>query len=208
MQRPKQRGMTLLEVLIAMLVMSVGMLGIAGLQAAVNKYQTGSRVRGKMAPLLSDIAERVRMNPTQAGDNVITGVASTSAYGLSTSWSDQITDPSAPSKNCETGTVTCSAAERAAYDMAIWRQRVRAAMPTGSALLSGNRATGFQVTFMWMDKDQTDKGGASTSTLASAATCSTAAETANSNRLSQQNCCPAAASAPAGVRCTNFTFVP
>lgn len=204
----KQAGMTLLEVLIAMLVMSVGMLGIAGLQATVSKYQTGSRVRGKMAPLLQDIADRVRLNPTQAGDNAVTGNASTSAYALSSTWTSQSGTPSAPNRDCETGTVTCTAAQRAAYDMAIWRQRVRAAMPTGSALLTGNRATGFQVTFMWMDKEQTTKGGAADSVLASAPTCSTAAETADSNRMSQQNCCPAAASAPAGVRCTNFTFIP
>ena len=204
----KQLGMTLLEVLIAMLVMSIGMLGIAGLQAAVSKYQTGSRVRGKMAPLLSDIADRIRLNPTQAGDNAVTGTASTSAYALASSWGDQATDPSAPATNCETDTTVCTPAQRAAYDMAIWRQRVRAAMPTGSALLSGNRATRFQVTFMWMDKDQTDKGTASDSTLLTAPVCSTAAETSGSNRMAQQNCCPAAASAPAGVRCTGFNFVP
>lgn len=78
--RHKKRGMTLLEVLIAMLVMSVGMLGIAGLQATVNRYQIGSRVRGKMAPLLSDIADRILLNPTQAGRNVVTGVAGASLY--------------------------------------------------------------------------------------------------------------------------------
>lgn len=204
----KQLGMTLLEVLIAMLVMSIGMLGIAGLQAAVGKYQTGSRVRGKMAPLLSDIADRIRLNPTQAGDNAVTGTTSTSAYALSSTWSNQLADPSAPDTNCETGTTSCTPTQRAAYDMAVWRQRVRVAMPTGSALLSGNRATGFQVTFMWMDKDQTDKGTARDSALVSAPVCSTSAETSGSNRMGQQNCCPAVASAPAGVRCTGFTFVP
>jgi len=200
--------MTLIEVLIAMLIMSVGMLGIAGLQATVSKYQTGSRVRGKMAPLLQDIADRIRLNPGQAGDNAVTGNTSTSLYNLASSWASQNSDPATPGRNCETSNVSCSAAERAAYDMAIWRQRVRSAMPTGSALLTGNRATGFQVTFMWMDKDQTDKGSARDSVLASAPVCSTAAETADSNRMSQQNCCPAEAAAPAGVRCSNFSFIP
>ncbi|WPB55071.1 type IV pilus modification protein PilV [Xylophilus sp. GOD-11R] len=204
----RQRGMTLIEVLIAMLVMSVGMLGIAGLQAVVGKYQTGSRVRAKMGPLLQDIADRVRLNPTQAGDNVITGIASTSAYTLTSNWSTQsASDPTAPTRDCETGSVTCSPSERAAYDLAIWRQRVRAAMPTGSALLTGNRATGFQVTLMWMDKDQTIVGDANAA-LATAPVCSTSAEVANANRMGQQNCCPQAAAAPAGVRCTNFTFIP
>lgn len=203
--RKRHRGVTLIEVLVAMVVMSIGMLGIAGLQVATAKFQQGSRVRGMLAPMLSDIASRVRTNADQAGDNAITGATYTSSYALSDTWDTQQSATLTVSKDCEKDGVSCTSAERSGYDMSTWRQRVRAAVPQGAALVSGDRASGFQVTFMWMDKGLTDRGSASDSVLVKAPLCSAATETA---RMSQQNCCPDEASAPEGVRCNRFTFFP
>lgn len=203
-----QNGVTLIEVLVAMIVMSFGMLGVAGLQVATAKFQQGSRVRGMLAPQLSDIASRIRANPDEAGKNAATGAFSTSSYALSDTWDGQQNATLTLSKYCEKDGVSCSTAERSSYDMTTWRQRVRVAAPQGAALLSGDRAIGFQVTFMWLDKSLTDKGNASDSVLIKAPVCSVATETANSNRLSQQNCCPTEANAPEGVRCNRFTFFP
>lgn len=202
------RGVTLIEVLVAMVVMSIGMLGIAGLQVATAKFQQGSRIRGMLAPMLSDITNRVRSNSLQAGDDAATGAESTSSYALSGTWDAQQSTSLTVSKNCEGEGVNCTNAERSTYDMIAWRQKVRAGIPQGAALLTGSRKSGFQVTFMWMDKSLTDKGNASNSVLIKAPVCSTAIETANTNRMSQQNCCPAETSAPAGVRCNGFTFIP
>lgn len=206
--RKLNRGVTLIEVLVALVVMSIGMLGIAGLQVATAQFQQGSRVRGMLAPMLSDIASRIRTNPDQAGNNAATGAIYTSSYALSDTWSTQQSATLTVSKYCENDGVSCTTSERSSYDMIAWRQRVRAAVPQGAALVSGDRASGFQVTFMWMDKNLTDKGSASDSVLIKAPVCSTATETANSNRMGQQNCCPAEASAPEGVRCNRFTFFP
>lgn len=203
--RKLHRGVTLIEVLVALVVMSIGMLGIAGLQVATAQFQQGSRVRGMLAPMLSDIAGRIRTNPDQAGDNAATGATYTSAYVLSDTWSAQQSATLTVSKNCEQDGVSCSTSERSSYDMIAWRQRVRAAVPQGAAMVSGDRASGFQVTFMWLDKSLTDKGSASDSVLIKAPLCSAANETA---RMSQQNCCPDEASAPEGVRCNRFTFFP
>jgi type IV pilus assembly protein PilV len=204
----RQRGITLVEVLIAMLVMSVGMLGIAGLQAATSKYQLATRMRSLTAPLLSDISGRMRSNAVQAGSNAFTSATDTSSYVLSSDWAAQQSATLTITKDCETDTVDCTAAERATYDMAIWRQRVRSTMPQGAALLEGDRSMGITVTFMWFDKDQTDKGSNSNSALQKAPVCSTSDETAGSNRMGLQNCCPTQANAPAGVRCNRFTFIP
>lgn len=206
--RKLHRGVTLIEVLVAMVVMSIGMLGIAGLQVATAKFQQGSRVRGMLAPMLSDIASRIRTNSDQSGNNAVTGAVLTSAYALSSTWDAQQSATLTVTKDCEKDGVSCSTSERSSYDMTTWRQRVRAAVPQGAALVSGDRASGFQVTFMWLDKSLTDKGNASDSVLIKAPVCSTAAETADSNRMGQQNCCPTEASAPEGVRCNRFTFTP
>lgn len=206
--RKLHRGFSLIEVLIAMVVMSIGMLGIAGLQVATAKFQQGSRVRGMLAPMLSDIASRIRINPDQAGDNGATGATYTSSYALSDTWDMQQSATLTVSKYCEEDGVSCSTSERSSYDMTTWRQRLRAAVPQGAALVSGDRASGFQVTFMWLDKSLTDKGNASDSMLIKAPVCSTAIEATDSNRMGQQNCCPTEAGAPEGVRCNRFTFIP
>lgn len=44
-----QRGFMLLEVLVAMLIFAVGVLGIVGLQASMTKAQTGSKFRADAA---------------------------------------------------------------------------------------------------------------------------------------------------------------
>lgn len=200
----RNRGVTLIEVLVAMVVMSFGMLGVAGLQVATAKFQQGSRVRGMLAPSLSDIASRIRTNADEAGNNAATPDDLTSTYALSATWDEQQSAmPLTVSKQCEDAGVTCSTTERATYDMVSWRMSTNSALPQGAALLSGSRKTGFEVTFMWLDKSLATDGK-----LIKAPVCSTAAEKTKSNRMGQQNCCPAEASAPEGVRCNRFTFVP
>ena len=206
--RKRYRGVTLIEVLVAMVVLSFGMLGIAGLQVATAKFQQGSRARGMVAPMLSDIANRIRTNSNEAGDDAATSATYTSSYALSGTWDAQQSTTLTVSTDCEKTGVTCSTSERSDYDMTIWRQRVRAALPQGAALLSGSKANGFQVTVMWFDKSLTDKGNNTESVLIKSQVCSADAESAQSNRMGQQNCCPAEASAPVGVRCNRFTFVP
>ena len=61
-----QTGVSLLEVLIAVLVLSVGLLGIAGLQTA-NLRNTQSAHQRTIAVLLaSSMGERIRANPVMA----------------------------------------------------------------------------------------------------------------------------------------------
>jgi type IV pilus assembly protein PilV len=202
--RKLHRGVTLIEVLVAMVVMSFGMLGIAGLQVATAKFQQGSRVRGMLAPTLSDIANRIRSNSDEAGDNAATTGTYTSSYALSDTWdTQQSAMPLTVLKECEKDGVSCSTSERSSYDMVSWRMRANVALPQGAALLSGNRANGFQVTLMWLDKSLANDG-----VLIKAPLCSTATEKAAGNRMGQQNCCPTEANAPEGVRCNRFTFVP
>ena len=207
MQNP-QKGASLIEVLVAILILSIGMLGMAGLQAATAKFQQGSRVKGAIAVLLSDKTSRVRSNPDMTGNNAVTGATSVSAYALDATWNTLQAATLTVSTDCETGSTTCTTAERATYDMTSWRQRVRASMPGGAALLTGDRATGFTVTFMWFDKENTTKGQAIDTALSAAQVCTTTAEVAGINRMSQQNCCPASADVPAGVRCARYGFTP
>lgn len=206
----QSRGASLIEVLVAMVILSVGLLGAAGLQATAAKYKINTWARGAISSLYSDLTDRVRMNSDVAGSNFVTGVTDTSQYLFSSTWSSQQSAAlTTPTPNCETS--TCTPTERATYDMMAWRQLVRAKLPQGSVLVSGDRRDSIQVTLMWLDKGYTDsEKGTNDGTSATAVSLNTSETCTPSitGGMRLQSCCPAAAAVPAGVRCANFTFVP
>jgi len=61
-----QRGMTMLEILIAVMVLSVGLLGVAGLQTANLRNSQSAHQRTMAVLLASGMAERIRANRTLA----------------------------------------------------------------------------------------------------------------------------------------------
>ncbi len=196
------RGVTLVEMMVAVLVLSIGLLGIAGLQAATGKYKINTWARSSASMLLSDFSERVRVNADAAGTSFAEeGVVKASLYLLSDNWNTQQSDTLTISKNCETS--VCTTAERATYDLMIWRQRVRAGLPQGAGWIEGNRRDGFNVTMMWFDKNQVDDPNADTPVLVAPPIC-TGAEAG----MAQQSCCPEDAAVPDGARCIRFSFIP
>lgn len=61
-----QRGATLIEVLVAIVILSIGLLGLAGLQATSIKSNEGSYYRSQATILANDIIDRMRANRTAA----------------------------------------------------------------------------------------------------------------------------------------------
>lgn len=58
----KHSGFTLIEVLITVVILSIGLLGMAGIQIQGLRGTTSSTVRSQATILANDIAERIRMN--------------------------------------------------------------------------------------------------------------------------------------------------
>lgn len=102
-------GFTLIEVLIALIILSVGMLGIAGLY--VHSMQAGrtSVLRHNAVTLAGDITDRIRANP-RAG----------AAYGLA-----------GANNNCVDGGIDCTIGEMAANDIFLWDQQAATTLPNG-----------------------------------------------------------------------------
>ena len=71
----KTKGVTLIEVLIAIVILSIGLLGIAGLQVATAKFKLGSQTRAITASLYAEYADMARLNPDMLGRNWIDGGA-------------------------------------------------------------------------------------------------------------------------------------
>jgi len=82
--RTRQRGMTLIEILVAIVVLSIGLLGLAGLQLKGLQVNQGSTYRWQAAMLAEDIADRMRadkVNAAAGSYTVINGVPSNSPTG-------------------------------------------------------------------------------------------------------------------------------
>ncbi|HHM04228.1 MAG TPA: type IV pilus modification protein PilV [Gammaproteobacteria bacterium] len=136
----RQSGFTLFEVLIAVLILSIGLLGIAGLQTASLKSNHSAYQRSQAALLAYDMIDRMRANQT--------GVAAGAYNDLDGSSSD----PGCISSGC-------SAAAMAQYDDYQWGTAISQLLPAGKGKVSG-AGTGsvFTVTVMW-DDDQTGATG-------------------------------------------------
>ena len=65
---PREAGMTLVEVLVALVVLSVGLLGIAAMQAVGLRSMQSAGSRSQATLLAYDIVDRMRANRTRATD--------------------------------------------------------------------------------------------------------------------------------------------
>lgn len=206
-ERKSSKGLTLIEMMVALVVLSIGLLGVAGLQASTTKYRMNTMARSSMTGLVFDLSERIRVNADSAGPSFLQpGTESLkSLYVIGSDWSTQQNESLTPTKDC--ASTICNTAERADYDVKTWRQKVRDSVPQGSAMLSGNKRDGVLLTLMWFDKELTDRTTASDGSvsiaLKKAPVCN-----ADQTGMAQQTCCPEEAKAPEGVRCSRFSFVP
>ncbi len=111
----KQRGFTLLEILIAVVVLSVGLLGLAALQNTGTRVNHSAQLRTLATQLAHDMLDRLRAN--QAG--VRAGL-----YHLPT-----------PADNGCYGGDLCTPAQLAAEDLLQWRQALTDALPDGQGVV-------------------------------------------------------------------------
>lgn len=98
-----QRGFSLIEVLVSVVVLSVGLLGLAALQVSGLRVGQSSFYRAQAAQLATDMADRLRAN---------LGAARTCELGLADA------TPTSPTTTCQ-------------RDLAEWRSRLRA-LPGGT----------------------------------------------------------------------------
>ena len=123
-------GFTLVEVLIALIILSVGMLGIAGLY--VHSMQAGrtSLFRHHAVTLAGDVADRIRANPSAGGDYELAGA----------------------NNNCVGGGVDCSRTQMATNDIFLWDQQATDTLPNGTVTVVFDNTVlppTYQITVEW-----------------------------------------------------------
>lgn len=117
----RQRGISLLESMVAIVVMALGILGILGVQMrTLTDTQTSVR-RAQAIRLIEDLSERMKVNPNALGN----------INNYKSGWRTGDPPTARASKLCDAE--SCSHGELAAYDLAEWKRAVERALPLGNA---------------------------------------------------------------------------
>jgi len=144
----QERGFSLLEVLIALLVLSVGLLGIAGLQTVSLRFNHQSYERTQATVLISEIFEKIAANPVAARGGSFDPVLDTD------------TSASFSYGPCPT---SCTPAQLAAFDLFRWKLSIedprRLAQGRGAIRRipdpDGPTAHVYEVTINWVENNLT-----------------------------------------------------
>lgn len=108
--RASQRGVSMVEALVALVVLCVGMLGIAGLYVTSLQANRTALLRTQAVSLVNDMIDRIRANP-QARDGYDTSTATPA------------------DKGCQGGESNCSYSNLALDDLYRWQEAVKEALP-------------------------------------------------------------------------------
>jgi len=138
----RNSGFSMVEVLVALVVLAIGLLGIAALY--LNSLQSGRTAiyRTQAITLAADLADRVRMNRTAQA-----------AYGT------LFADAEVAVGSCAT-TGGCSDADLASTDLADWKAEVAQQLPNGQGQVAvtlpvaAGEPTTYVVTVQWAEVGQ------------------------------------------------------
>jgi type IV pilus assembly protein PilV len=178
-------GGVLIEALVAIVVLSFGLLGMAGLQVNAMTFQKSSWITHRVSELVIDISEKIRSNPA-AG-----------SLGLYTYTSDYSTGSAATfnSNNCNKVGTSCTPSLLASDDIATWVLKAQTNLPQGSVQITGNSTAGYLITALWIDKESTAKPDVCKG---------------SETGVDWRNCCPSSASVAdtPGVKCYRANMIP
>lgn len=143
----KMNGFTLLEVLITLVVMSIGLLGVAALQISSLRNNQSSEFRGQATELARSMSDRMRSNThyvqTNDGGNYIS-IAPTSAT---------IKASCSSSPGCANSTM-------AENDLFEWNQYIQAVLPGGIGSITRNGSASlavYTISVQWLDASGSER---------------------------------------------------
>lgn len=133
----RNEGFTLVETMVALVVLSVGMIGIAALHVRALSASSTAIYSSQATNLAGDIADRIRVNRTAL-----------TAY-----------EGPAADNNCDqptgAGGVDCSPAEMAAHDLFVWQELTARTLPGGQAAVDVDTSTNpptYTVSVSWSEQ--------------------------------------------------------
>lgn len=126
-----QQGVSLIESMIALLVISIGLLGIAALQITAMKLNNSALHHSQSVWIAYDIADRIRANFGQFSNYV--GIDTNNTYA----------------QDCLTS--ACTSTQLITSDAQDWARQVQN-LPSGRGLISSPAASQILIKVMWDDE--------------------------------------------------------
>lgn len=148
-QYNKSTGFTMIEMLIALLVLSVGLIGLAALQGRGQQFNHAAYVRTQAVFIAYDIMDRIRANP---GTDKNSG-----SYAIPLP-SDQDCPFEKMAGKCDGN--SCSESQITQYDIYQWCHFIQTTLPDGEAIIAAkdinsDGRTDYIITLMWAeDRDE------------------------------------------------------
>jgi type IV pilus assembly protein PilV len=136
-------GVGLVEVLVSLLILSVCLLGLLGLQTKVMQFNQGALYQTRATVLAKDIIDRMRANSQQVDLYV------------------SFFDSAIPSyTNCTSSSANCTTAQLADYDLAEWKNYVARVLPNGKGQITTIGAPANSVYIITLQYDDSRSVGA------------------------------------------------
>lgn len=145
----RHEGFSLVEVLVALIVLSVGLLGIAKLESVALASITVANGRSLAAIEAASLADSMHVN------RGFWATAAASAQVISISGTAVTNSPASPAPDCTFGAnAPCTAAGLAAYDLSIWANNLSALLPNDQATITCNTSDPVDclVTITWSEQ--------------------------------------------------------
>jgi type IV pilus assembly protein PilV len=135
------QGFAMLELLVSLLVLSIGLLGIAGLQLTSLKTTQNAYYRSLANVVAYDMIDRMKSNQPGVANNSYDNVDTASAGS---------------NPNCAYTTVGCSTNQQAANDIYEWATNYVSLLPSGTGTVTRSGDV-FTVTVSWFDPASADQ---------------------------------------------------
>lgn len=120
-QMKTQQGVGLIEVLVAVLILTVGILGLVGLQTRALQFSQESMLQSQAQMLAYEVTDRMRANKGALAKYIVL-------------FEESVTS----SANCSSS--ACSENDMARYDLAEWKSLLAASLPSGDGSIAVDKS--------------------------------------------------------------------
>ncbi|WP_243041620.1 type IV pilus modification protein PilV [Dyella sedimenti] len=116
--KSRQRGLSLIEVLVAVLIFSIGLVGMAGLLLMATRSNQAAYIRTQVTFLAQNMADRMHANPVGVWHG---------KYNVSF--------PNTTTQTCDK-TTGCTPDQLANYDIQVWNSQLASFLPASTASIN------------------------------------------------------------------------
>jgi len=146
----------MIEVLVTIVILSLGLLGLAALQTRGQQFNHAANIRTHATILAYDIMEKIRINKTFARNDVLAGTGSGKGYVTN--------GKPANVPDCIAG--ACSVEQMRSYDLGRWYDRLAVTLPQGTGRISADNSLDpvirYTITITWALRDNEQDVGVET----------------------------------------------